>query len=323
MDDNGYIVGQQNISHPDENVDIIFFGGSTTECMFVDEKFRFPHYTSILLSNELKKNIITLNAGVSGNHSLHSLISLIAKGIEKKPKFAVLMNAGNDAGMISKTLSYWKAPITRKIIQERELGINQNNQLTLKESFFKTLFLLSKFMKDFFLPNFWLFTRDSILKNFSNSKNNSIVRITDNVDEWSNFRHEKKDLENILNKFSNDFYSSLRSFVMISRVWDIEPILMTQFNRIKENDEIFRRIYEKNKQPIDFNDFIILYKLSNSLIRKVALEEKVTLIDLDKEIPKTSEFIYDSMHLNKSGSILVSQIISEVFLEKYNEILTN
>ena len=35
------------------------------------------------------------------------------------------------------------------------------------------------------------------------------------------------------------------------------------------------------------------------------------LIDLDKNIPKTEEYLYDSVHLNNTGSELAAIIITE------------
>ena len=54
----------------------IFFGGSTTECIFVEESKRFPYLLTRILQRSDGTLINSLNAGVSGNHSMHSLLSL-------------------------------------------------------------------------------------------------------------------------------------------------------------------------------------------------------------------------------------------------------
>ena len=105
-DKNGFILGPKDKLET-EKIDFIFFGGSTTECIFVDESLRFPYLLSEKLEHKNGKRVNTLNAGVSGNHSLHSLINLVAKGLEK-PKFAVLMHAANDMGTLLITHTYWQ-----------------------------------------------------------------------------------------------------------------------------------------------------------------------------------------------------------------------
>ena len=64
--------------------------------------------------------------------------------------------------------------------------------------------------------------------------------------------------------------------------------------------------------PRDFSD---LYKRMNEIIREVAIQENVTLIDLDSQIPKTNEFLYDVVHPNEAGSILMGELVSKKLVE--------
>jgi hypothetical protein len=86
---------------------------------------------------------------------------------------------------------------------------------------------------------------------------------------------------------------------------------MTQFSRIKLDDSETRGEYEKYPQALSYSEYVKLYNMANDIIRQVAREEKVVLIDLDKLVPSSSKFMYDSLHLNTEGSKLVSQIISQ------------
>ena len=133
-DINGYIVGEEDFSEEKRKqpIDIIFFGGSTTECLFVDEEKRFPYLLQGLLNNKARKSVRTLNGGVSGSHSIHSLTKYIAKGIPLKPKYVALMHNVNDLSILEKTTSYWKAPMSRSTIQKSlTLLITDKNLLIL------------------------------------------------------------------------------------------------------------------------------------------------------------------------------------------------
>ena len=70
-DNDGFIIGPRDFSRAKDKVSIIFLGGSTTECIHVEEELRFPYLVSLNL------NVRVLNGGVSGNHSIHSLMSLM------------------------------------------------------------------------------------------------------------------------------------------------------------------------------------------------------------------------------------------------------
>ncbi|MDC1301086.1 SGNH/GDSL hydrolase family protein, partial [Gammaproteobacteria bacterium] len=67
---------------------------------------------------------------------------------------------------------------------------------------------------------------------------------------------------------------------------------------------------------LNINQFAGLYKLFNQIIRDIALEKKVILIDLDILVPKTDEFIIDTIHFNKAGSALVAESIIDTIIKK-------
>ena len=108
--------------------------------------------------------------------------------------------------------------------------------------------------------------------------------------------------------------ASLRSYIDICRSWEIKPVLMTQFNRINEQDNLFNSTFFQAVAPnadLNKSDFIEVYKTFNEIIREIAIEQNVLLIDLEKLIPASDVYIFDSVHLNSKGSILVGEIIAD------------
>ena len=289
-DQDGFIVGPKDFNRSNSEVSIIFFGGSTTECIYVEEDKRFPY----LVSENL--GVRALNGGLSGNHSMHSLLSMIGKGIPYMPKHIVLMHAINDLVLLSKTLSYWNGPTSRALVQSDYRA----NSISFA---YETM----RHLKNFLIPNLWWRIRH-VFQGFIEQP----VR-----DEWAAYRNVKIDYKEIENSLTIQFTASLKSFIRVSRSWGIEPILMTQFNRIKNDDVFIRLTYEKTQQPISYNDFVALYKKANDVVRKVAKEEDVYLIDLDKFIPSTQEYMYDLVHLNTKGSELVARKITTSLRGQY------
>lgn len=283
----GFIIGPNDAANSNEKIDIIFFGGSTTECFYLDEDKRFPYE----VSQQLKVGV--LNGGVSGNHSLHSILSLIGKGLPYKPKHIVLMHGINDLRTLSMTLSYWGEPSGRGIIQIEGSDGRSESYRTLRA------------FKNIFIPNLW----HKIQHLFQGSSKSS--------DEWAGYRTKTHAYSEVEFVFTEQFTASLKSFVRIVRAWGIEPVLMTQFNRIHADDQFVRSIYESVPQPINFDNFVDLYQKANQITRRVAKEEGVYLIDLDKEIPSTSRYIYDAVHLTEDGSQLVAKKIIHHFKTKF------
>ena len=101
----------------------------------------------------------------------------------------------------------------------------------------------------------------------------------------------------------------------ISLRWGVEPILMTQFNRINLDDELFN----SNNYPISEKEkYILNYIRLNEVIREVSASRQIDLIDLAKLIPSSSKYMYDPVHLNENGSILAAEILTDFWTKKLN-----
>ena len=94
IDANGFI--ENGNPKTDNSFVIAFIGGSTTETFYVEEKERFPSVVERELREKLSKNIKTINAGVSGNNSMHSLLNFQSKILPENPRIVVLMHNIND-----------------------------------------------------------------------------------------------------------------------------------------------------------------------------------------------------------------------------------
>ena len=287
FDEDGFLRTQNGFDFESERVvTIIFFGGSTTEQLFVPPKNRWQ---SILERNlngqdQIPKYRI-LNAGVSGNNSLHSTLQLIAKGIPIRPDFVVLMHNINDYALLRLTGSYWEAPHRRQLVQEA--------------TYSQMLRAMARDLKDALFPTTWELIKISLRSVF----------------ESDDFKAYRMTPPRGQAEIEQSFEASLRTFVDLSRDWGIEPILMTQFSRIKADDPL----YISSVAAEDRKAFLSGYNRFNDVIREVSSEMEVDLIDLAQTVPKSSEFIYDIVHLNEGGSIFVSEVLTDYFEGKFDE----
>jgi len=297
----GFIIGPKDNTKMEKNnsVDIIFLGGSTTECRYVDEDKRFPYLVGKLLRKKNGQELIVLNGGVSGSHTLHSLISEIGKGLKYHPRYVVLMDAINDLNHLSKTSSYWRGPYDRRIVHE---SLDKKKQIDNSGY----LYITARWAKDLIIPNIW-----ELIKSMNMSE--KVI----GVDQWAAYRDQNISFNKVKLMLDQDFRASLKSFILMNRAWGIEPILMTQANRIRINDSFARYTYEKNKNSLPWDDFVYLYAYANEIIRQSANEEKVVLIDLEREIPSNSKYIYDAVHMNTNGSSIAAKLISEKIRMQY------
>ena len=278
-DANSFIIGPSDLLAPKltQPMDIVFLGGSSTECGFVDEELRFPYRVGELLTTRSSLSARTLNGGVSGNHSLHSLIQYLAKIAPMQPRHVILMHNINDLTLLSKTGSYWQAPPSRALLGSRPTPTPAP-----------------------------LINLATLLEPFSDLVSSRPPPTA--PDEWGDFRDKSREVNQA--EIERLFRASLTSFVDTVRAFGSQPVLMTQFNRLKAGDAFVRGTYERESQSLSYEAFVTLYTRLNQVIREVASEKNVFLIDLDQIIPATSAFIYDAVHLNGEGSLMVAEVIA-------------
>ncbi len=110
------------------------------------------------------------------------------------------------------------------------------------------------------------------------------------------------------------FKANLKTFVAICRANNITPVLMTQFNRITEeqfmNSPAFKPYREKlERTTVTIGEYCGYYQHFNDIIRETATSENVYLIDLDKALPKNNRYRYDMVHVNNQGSKFAAEVI--------------
>jgi hypothetical protein len=287
-DDQGFIMPSNVHSNPD--LRIFFIGGSTTECAWVDESNRFAFVVGRRLETRTSLQVNSYNAGTAGNNTLHSLNILLNEILPLHPDVAVLMENINDLNVLLFTGTYWNNWWSRSPIEEISVESEETGSL-------RSLGACSFQLLAPHLLSIW--------------KNNLNLRSA-MPDEWAGIRGHQLTYDR--EKIKDDFAKNLRLFVSICRIRGIHPVLMTQANRFTMiPDEVVAKAM--NKFRIDFGityaDYFAMYTQMNEVIRNVAKDQDVTLIDLDKLIPKSSDYIYDTVHFNNAGSLLAANLITE------------
>lgn len=93
--------------HKNPDLTIFFIGGSTTECLTVDEEFRFPYLSGRLLEEKTGLKVNSENGAKSGNNSIHSINILVNKILPYKPDMVVMMHNINDLSTLIYEGTYW------------------------------------------------------------------------------------------------------------------------------------------------------------------------------------------------------------------------
>ncbi|MFZ5448726.1 MAG: SGNH/GDSL hydrolase family protein [Thermodesulfobacteriota bacterium] len=281
IDSNGFIAPSKKYDHPDKV--IVFLGGSTTECMFVDEDQRFPYLVGKMLEEETGKKINSYNGGMSGNNTLHAIDILVNKVIPLNPQVVVFMENINDLSTLLYEGTYWNERSVRAPLETLE----------------KTK-LVGKLLKEILFPQ--------LNQAYRNLKE---ILAQEPWDEFAQARGKKLTIDKA--RFVQEFSMNLQSLVCICQAHGITPVLMTQANRITDRPDPVVAAYIGRygaDTGIGYTQLKELFDAFNGTIREVGQKNQVMVIDLAQEIPPDKKFIYDIVHLNDAGCQLAARIIA-------------
>jgi lysophospholipase L1-like esterase len=281
IDKNGFIMPSKIYDHPDKV--IVFLGGSTTECMFVDPDHRFPYLVGRILEKETGEKINSYNGGMSGNNSLHAIDLLINKVIPLHPQVVVFMEDINDLSTLLYERTYWNKHTVRSPLE------------TIKKKQ-----MLGKFLKELLIPD--------LNEAYRNLR---AMLASKPQDEFAAARGKKLKFDK--GQLVHKFAMNLQALVSICKAYGIIPVLMTQENRVTEYPDPVVAAYLNrygNETGISYAQVRELYDAFNETIREVGRKNHILVIDLAKEIPANKKYIYDIVHLNDTGSQLAARIIA-------------
>ncbi len=110
-DDQGFIMPSRR--HEDPDVVLVFLGGSTTECYWVDEQNRFPYLAGELLEGTSRLKVNSYNGAKSGNMTFQSVNILYNKVIPLRADIVIMMHNINDLVTLLYYGTYWNNSPTR------------------------------------------------------------------------------------------------------------------------------------------------------------------------------------------------------------------
>ncbi len=288
-DGRGFI--EPSVVHDDPDSEIVFVGGSTTECLYVLPENRFPYLAARLLEKRHGLRINGVNAGKSGNNAMLSLLATIGKVLERRPDFVVLMHATNDIGVLNSFGSYW----------------NRSSNFALVDRRKRTIENVVRDLRDMSVPYSYRGLRRA-LDRLGEADLLSRPAVAAELPATKDGKRRR---------MGADFESALRSFVAVVRAWHSQPVLMTQVrvsNRAAAQGDLEGGYLSKKAlaaghfTPESFAD---THAYFNAIIRHVAISEEVPLIDLAAARDWSDDDLYDGLHFNDPGARRAAEVVAE------------
>ncbi len=288
---------------------IVTVGGSTTECTFLSEGKTWTDVLGKKLNEKFNRLWIN-NAGFDGHSTFGHIILMEDYIVKLKPDIVLFLIGAND--------------LSRQNIAEEDVGIMRNQymfySITIK-SFLKSManhsevFSLGLNMYRYYkAKEIGIEHAEIPFESFRNEDINKYL-----TEEVKKIQQEA--IKDYKSNYLGGFEKRLKRLVQISRKNNINPVFITQPTLYGDFvDDVTNIDFKFTK----FNWELL--ELYNDIVRKVGNEENIMVVDLAKDMPKSTKYYYDWFHFTNEGAEKVAGNIYNnlyPYLEvKYNQYLS-
>jgi lysophospholipase L1-like esterase len=279
---------------------IMTVGGSTTHCRNISEGKTW----TALLGEKLKKSFPKLwinNAGIDGQTTFGHLILMEDIIVELRPKVVLFLVGANDQHCEASNTADLRFLRTKN---NSCLGGLINSLVARSE----VHYYLINFLR-YYQARKWGLLHHPVDLTKTNRK-----EVTEKQIEAAKEEHRKKYLESYARR--------LTKLVEISRENNIEPILLTQpyllGQGLDDRTGVDLATVDAGSSGNGKMAWEIL-ELYNDVVRQVGQDHQTLIIDLARELPKSSRNFYDFFHYTNEGSAEIANIIYQhlnPFLQK-------
>jgi len=274
-------------SHNNPDIKVFFIGSSTLMTINHPDSNRLSDRTGMTLEKLLGKKVNTYNSAYSATTSFDGLNVLVNKAIPYKPDYIVFMFNAVDLIKLNIDMNYyWKTNLIQQRIEVIDIFRN------IKNKYFPNLYYLISQNLELNLGN--LTDRFLTLLGFEKTK----LITTKKQNHLKDFDFDNAKLL---------YGKNLKSIIAISKINNIKPIFLTEAldkSKILKDPEIMK---------IGVNEFTEFHKKFNLEARKIAKENSIDIVDLEKSMIDSSLFS-DKFHYSLDGIRFVSsQIASKIY----------
>lgn len=267
---------------------IIAIGGSTTACRAINEGQDWIHVFKHLFQENTDEKIWVNNAGLDGNSTYAHLILLKSHISKIAPDYIFYLIGINE--------------VERKDLNLADLRWQTKSSYSLKDWLKKhseVALMIETIKRRFFGYKF-----------DANGEMQAIKNPTFTEIDTQKIKTHLASQKPYLKAFEN----RLRTLINETKAIGTKPVLITQPFLLGEGKDPKTGIDLETIETWIFDNgharWLVLESY-NDVTRRLAEEYNIPCIDLAQEMPKSTEYFYDSMHFTKAGAQKVGEIIWE------------
>lgn len=291
---------------------ILIIGGSTSECLYLDNEEAWPYILmGLLKKTKDNKKVITINIGKSGHGLRNNLLELKYLPDNYEPDLLIMMLGVNDLLHTISMNSSWrpfneaKFDVSDSYTFVSYPGYSWRSTVTYKIYRYFNLKLKNIIVQDAFGNGL---ADNRLLRTNSKDWLNSITSLDASVEDYG------KNLERVI---------ELSREKNITLIFSTQPYLWKNDMSEKENSSLwmttdFRGNFYSTEIMVE-----AMEKFNNKMLEVCKENPDIFCIDLEKDVPKTLDYLYDDVHFNEKGSISVAEKLGDYIKNNIKEFNPN
>ncbi len=299
--------GEEMPDRAEGHLKIITVGGSTTECLYLSDDKTWSHDLCQKLKEKFRY-IWLNNAGLDG-HSTYGHIKLLEEylvDLKPKPDVLLFLVGVNDMGRLTKTTP-------DEMLSNKVEGVDyqyyilkdwkvwaEDWTLLRRAAYHSKVFSLALNLSRYFQAKEQGLTHKGL--DFATLKT---VDMTPD---------DKEKHLSVIKKSLREYRKRLKKLVNLSRSNRIKPVFVTQPEVFGDVVDDVTKRYLGNLEAangMNGNFHWEILELYNDITREVGKEENILVIDLAREMPKSTRYFYDGIHYGNKGAQKVAEIIDK------------
>ena len=298
---------------PEDGYRILAIGGSTTECLYLDETEAWPHLLETDLAADFQPAPIWVgNAGKSGHTSEHHVL----QARELLPQYphmdlALVLVGTNDMMYVGQQTKY--QPLTRpELAQAFAVGPGGWQELDAGYPWYKRTEVWRTIRKA--RENLLTDRGDQLVQDQVGAV---FVKMREKRQNAAGYLHEFPDLTEALRAYKGN----LNAIVDSAERNGTKAVLMTQPSLWADNlpDDAARLLWMGRNAPYMTEDAQTYYSAGtlakamaayNDALLEVCSERNLSCLDLAAAVPKEATYFYDDVHFTEAGSRLVAAAVA-------------
>lgn len=294
---NNYAFRGDSLVHPKpkDEYRIFLVGGSTTECLYIDDSKSVERQLEQKLAKHAGKatKVKVYNAGKSGDLSIDHLAMISHRINHLEPDLIILFLGLNDFNQARNNYNYIQLP-QKKFSRE------------ILKSFLASY---SQIMRRFIV----------VKNNLLLEGNQILIRQETHYKDLINKTKTLPIIDTLPPINTTYFSNNLKSIVGLCKTNETELILVTQATTWNSKISDIIKDYHWMTITLDgkrVNESVLDKGLEsfNNVIRKVGEKENLHVFDLDRIIPKSEKYFYDDCHFNNDGINFYSRAVSQLII---------